>query len=230
MATAELAVIVCARDEEERLGTTLDALRRVAFPGARLLVADDGSRDATASVALQHGAQVVSTGRPIGKGGAATLAARTLLEDHDPAIVVLCDGDLGTSAARLAPLAQTVRDGRCDVAIGAFARRVGGGFGVALSTSRAIVRRAGGLRVEAPLSGQRALSADALRAVLPFAPRFGMETGMTIDAARAGLRIREIELDLEHRATGRTLRGFAHRARQLADILAVGAARVRSRA
>ena len=44
---------------------------------------------------------------------------------------------------------------------------------------------------------------------------------MTIDAARAGLRVREVELDLAHRATGRTLRGFAHRGRQLADFLAV---------
>jgi hypothetical protein len=83
--------------------------------------------------------------------------------------------------------------------------------------------------MKAPLSGQRALTSDALRAVLPFAPRFGMETGMTIDAARAGLRVCELELDLEHRATGRTPRGFAHRARQLADIVAAGAARVRSR-
>jgi hypothetical protein len=48
-----------------------------------------------------------------------------------------------------------------------------------------------------------------------------MEIGMTIDVARAGLRVREVELDLAHRATGRTLRGFVHRGRQLADFLAV---------
>ena len=48
------------------------------------------------------------------------------------------------------------------------------------------------------------MRAEVLRAVLPFAAGFGMETGMTIDAVRAGYRLREIELDLEHRATGRT--------------------------
>jgi hypothetical protein len=42
---------------------------------------------------------------------------------------------------------------------------------------------------------------------------------MTIDAARAGLEIREIELPLRHRPTGRDARGFAHRARQLRDVL-----------
>jgi hypothetical protein len=46
-----------------------------------------------------------------------------------------------------------------------------------------------------------------------------METGMTIDAVRAGLRVQEIELDLEHRATGKTVRGFLHRGRQARDIL-----------
>jgi hypothetical protein len=44
-----------------------------------------------------------------------------------------------------------------------------------------------------------------------------METGMTIDAIRAGFRLCEIELDLEHKATGRSVRGFLHRARQLRD-------------
>jgi glucosyl-3-phosphoglycerate synthase len=34
---------------------------------------------------------------------------------------------------------------------------------------------------------------------------------------RAGYRLREIDLDLEHRATGRSLGGFLHRARQLFD-------------
>jgi hypothetical protein len=52
-----------------------------------------------------------------------------------------------------------------------------------------------------------------------------MEIGMTIDASRAGYRIAEIELDLSHRATGRTLSGFAHRARQLVDFVRVYFAR-----
>ena len=55
--------------------------------------------------------------------------------------------------------------------------------------------------------------------MLPFAPGFGMETAMTIDALRAGLRLVEVELPLEHRATGRTPAGFLHRARQLRDVM-----------
>jgi hypothetical protein len=56
-----------------------------------------------------------------------------------------------------------------------------------------------------------------------------METAMNIDAARAGFRVGEVELALAHRATGRTLGGFAHRARQLGDFLLVYVSRRRGR-
>jgi hypothetical protein len=61
------------------------------------------------------------------------------------------------------------------------------------------------------------MRAEVLGAVLPFAQGYGMEIGMTVDAVRAGYRVGEVELDLSHRATGRSFTGFLHRARQLAD-------------
>lgn len=70
-----------------------------------------------------------------------------------------------------------------------------------------------------PLSGQRALSARARASLFPVASGFGVETRMTIDALRLGLDVREVEVDLTHRATGRDLAGFAHRGRQLRDLL-----------
>jgi hypothetical protein len=44
---------------------------------------------------------------------------------------------------------------------------------------------------------------------------------MTVEAHRAGLRLVEVEVALVHRTTGRDVRGFAHRARQLVDVLRV---------
>ena len=223
----ETAVIVTARNEADRLPATLAALDR-AFPGARVVVADDGSTDATGHVALQAGAELVRLPAPVGKGGAATRAAQRLMSlahEPDPPVFVLCDGDLGESAGQLGSLVDAVRRGECDLAVGTFARRVGGGLGVAVGFARWAIRRRCGLELEAPISGQRALTGEALATVVPFAPRFGMETGMTIDAARGGLRVCERELDLEHRATGRTLRGFLHRGRQLRDIVGAYLAR-----
>jgi hypothetical protein len=69
------------------------------------------------------------------------------------------------------------------------------------------------------MSGQRAMRGEVLACVLPFADGFGMEVAMTIDAHRAGFAVTEVEVDLTHRATGRTVAGFAHRGRQLRDLL-----------
>jgi glycosyltransferase involved in cell wall biosynthesis len=211
-------VIVAAHDEADRIGATLAALRR-AFPGAALWVGDDASGDGTGETALAAGARVVSRGRPHGKGANVSAAAEAMLsEAPDLGLVLLCDGDLGESAARLGPLVDAVRSDECDLAVAAFSRRVGGGFGVAVGFARWAIRRLCGAEAIAPLSGQRAMRAELLRGALPFAAGYGMEVGMTVDAVRAGFRLREYELDLEHRATGRTPRGFVHRGRQLLDI------------
>lgn len=220
---SDVIVIVAARDEADRLPATLTALER-AFEDPRVVVADDASGDGTAAVAAAHGAEVVTAPRNVGKGGANTLAAETVLHrawEPEPPVFVLCDGDLGDSAVHLRPLADLVAQGRADLAVGSFARRVGGGFGAAKTFARWAIRRRCGLELGAPISGQRALSGEAFRVAVPFAPRFGMEIGMTVDVARAGLRVREVELPLAHRATGRTWGGFLHRGRQLADFLAV---------
>jgi len=114
-------------------------------------------------------------------------------------------------------VAAVERD-ECDLAVGAFRNRRGGGFGMTLGFARWAIERRCGYRAGAPLSGQRAMRARVLRDVLPLAPGFGLETGMSIDAVRAGYRLREIELDLTHRVTGRSFGGFLHRGRQLLDI------------
>ena len=219
MERTRLAVVIAAYNEGDRIADTVTALK-AAFPGAKIFVADDGSRDDTAARAVQAGAEVVSSGKLIGKGGAASLGARAALLT-EPELVLLCDGDLAGSAAALGVLLEAVERGEGDVAVARFARKVGGGFGFAVGFARWAINNLVGLEFAAPISGQRAIRAEALAQVLPFAPRFGMEIGMTVDATRAGFSVVEVEVDLEHRATGRSWRGFTHRFRQLLDFIAV---------
>lgn len=219
MDASRLAVVIAAHGEEDRIGATVQAVRE-AFPGSRVVVADDGSGDHTTGAAQRAGAHVVTLARRTGKGGAASLAAEAALLG-EPEFVLLCDADLGASAARLSPLLDAVSSGEADLAVAVFARKVGGGFGIAVGFAHWAIRNLTGLDLRAPISGQRAMRAEVLNVVTPFAPRFGMEIGMTVDAARAGLRVAEVEVDLEHRATGRTWRGFRHRFRQLRDFAAV---------
>ena len=81
-------MLVAARDEEGRIGATVEGLR-AQFPEALIVVADDGSRDATAERAEEAGARVIRLARR-GKGQALTLAERQL----EPGPLLLCDADL----------------------------------------------------------------------------------------------------------------------------------------
>ncbi len=107
--------------------------------------------------------------------------------------------------------------GECGLAVAAFAKREGGGFGFALGYAHDAIEELCGFDAAAPISGQRAMTLACMDDVIPFADGFGMEIGMTVDAVRAGHTVKEIELPLTHRATYRTMRGFLHRARQLRD-------------
>ncbi len=214
--------LLAARNEADSVEATITALRG-ALPGVAIWVADDGSTDRTARIAEGAGARVVTRTKPLGKGGNVTACAVEMLgrgEAESPdQVILLLDADLGRSAAGLARLVEVVRGGECDLAVAAFSRRVGGGFGVALGFARWAIRDRCGFVADAPISGQRALRREVLEVVLPFADGWGMEVGMTIDAVRAGFTVREYELDLSHRATGRTLGGFLHRFRQLGGFI-----------
>ena len=54
-----ISVILPAKNEAEGLQRTLPVLR-ARFPEAEVIVVDDGSTDATAAVAAEHGARVLS--------------------------------------------------------------------------------------------------------------------------------------------------------------------------
>jgi Glycosyl transferase family 2 len=201
-----VAILVAARDEEHHIGRTVERLQ-AEFPDADVIVADDGSRDRTAAVAEAAGARVLRLPRR-GKGQALTLAER----EAPAGPLLVCDADLEGELAALAGA-----DG--DVAIAVFAERQGGGFGIAKRAARALIKARSGFVAHEPLSGQRALSEEARACCFPLAAGFGCEVGASIDAARAGVSLVELELPLRHRATARDAAGFLHRGRQLVDAL-----------
>jgi Glycosyl transferase family 2 len=212
--------LVAARDEAERVGATVTALR--GLPGvAEVLVVSDGSGDATAARALDAGAHCLDLPRNLGKGGALNAGLAAMMGrvaeriSPEPAALLLADADLADSAARLDRLLAPVLAGDADLAIADLPPQQGaGGFGLAMGLARQGMARVTGRRMSEPLSGQRAVRWEVLPALLPFAPGFGVEVAMTMDALRAGLRVVEVEVDLRHAATGKDLAGLLHRGRQ----------------
>lgn len=232
-----VSVVIAARDEEDRVADTVRAA--TAVPGVvEVVVVDDGSRDSTSRKAREAGARVVTLPRPSGKGHAMECGLRQTVGD----VVVFLDADLGATASWASALVERVAAGSCDMCVARFgatpawgadprqprgAGRQSGGLGFVRWLARTAVRLLAGADVRSAISGQRAMSREAAVRLVPFAPGFGVEVGMTLDALRAGMRLEEVTLPMQHRVTGRDLRGFLHRARQAFDIAAAALARVR---
>ena len=113
---SDTLVFIPAWNEEENLPGVLDELR-AGLPASDVLVVDDGSTDATASVARSHGAEVLSFGenRGLQQGIAAGYA---YAESNAYAYVGRVDADGQHPVEELSRLLEIVRHGDADVAVG----------------------------------------------------------------------------------------------------------------
>ena len=209
-----VVALVAAYNEEDRIGATVRSLVALE-PVAEVVVVADGAEDRTAEVAAGAGARVLSAPRRMGKGPAIDSALERIPAD----VILLIDGDVGDSATEGGKLLEPVLEGRLDVAIGRLPPLTGGGFGLVKRVARSLISSSTGFLASEPLSGQRAITREALSACRPLAEGFGMEVAMTLDLARLGFRIGEVPVVMSHRPTGRNAAGFLHRGRQGADIL-----------
>lgn len=209
-----VSVVIPAYNEAATLPRTLAALRRLGCFD-ELVVVDDGSQDGSAAAARGEGARVVRLTGNRGKGAALRVGISAARGD----IIVLLDADLGDSAAEAVKLVAPVLRDEADLVIGAFPV-VGGpsGFGLVQTMARLAVRTLAGVDVSSPLSGQRAVRRRVLDGVQSLADGFGVEVALTIDAARAGYRVVEIPVAMQHRKTGRNWTGFWHRGRQFVHV------------
>ncbi len=212
------SLLIPAFNEEDRIAETLQAacgLRGVS----EIIVIDDGSTDRTAEAAASAGAaRVLRLPRNRGKGAALDAGLR----EATGRFILMLDADLGGSASLAQPLLDPVLEGRADMTVAVFpelrSQRGGGGFGLALRLARWGIRLLTGAELAAPLSGQRALDRRIVETMGGFGRGFGVETALSGWAAAGGWKVLEVPLEMSHRRTGRDLRGFLHRGRQLLHI------------
>lgn len=213
---SDTLIFIPAWNEEENLPAVLDGLR-TAIPDADVLVVDDGSTDRTAEVARAHGASVDSLG--VNRGLRVGIAAgyRWALE-REYAYCGRVDADGQHPANELARLLALVRADECDVAVGS---RFVSGDGYAAYRYRpsparafgtALLRRAMKLVLGRPFgdatSGMYAVNAKALPLLAETFVSGAPEVEALIRVAEAGLRLEEVPVMMEDRASGESkLRG-----------------------
>ncbi|WP_172844431.1 glycosyltransferase family 2 protein [Tumebacillus algifaecis] len=212
----KVCVLIPAWNEADRIDQTILAVRTLDIVD-EIWVIDDGSTDDTYRVSMEAGARVIRHSTNYGKGAA--LYSGMLVADAD--IVVFLDADLCETAVECEKLIRPLLEDRCDMTIGQLPKPLKGGFGLVKNFARGGIRKLGGIEVQAPLSGQRALNRRVLDAIGNLGSGYGVEVGMTIDAARKGMRLLEVEVNMKNREYGRDLRGFVHRGKQLIQIARV---------
>lgn len=235
---ASVAVVIAARNEAARIVSTVRAARLIA--GVDLvIVVDDGSSDATAQLAVEAGAVVLSHRRNRGKAaamatGAHAVAGRDVSHpaaSGHPRVLLFIDADLEDSAVNTVVLVAPVAAGDADMTIATLPPQStsGGGHGFVVRLARNGIQRVAGWAPAQPLSGMRCLSREAFDAASPLARGWGVEVGLTIDVLGAGLRVLEVPCEIQHRVTGSDWRGQVHRARQYRDVwLALAVRRLRA--
>jgi hypothetical protein len=218
MTEPEIVVVIPAFNEAQRISATVSAA--LTLPKvSRVIVTDDGSADCTGAVAEQAGAHVVRHRRRRGKAAAMVTgadAARSL--GLGPAALLFLDADLEETAGQTAALINPIANGTADLTIAILPPAPGGGRGFVVRLATRGIVRATGWTPTQPLSGQRCITRELFDRVQPLARGFGVETGMTVDALRAGARVEECPVPLRHRVTGTSWRYQRHRARQYRDV------------
>jgi glycosyltransferase involved in cell wall biosynthesis len=195
-----VVVAIPALNEEASIADVVASIPRAV--ASRVIVADGGSRDATAARAASAGAQVIEAGKGYGRAcWRATKAA------HDADIMVFMDGDGADDPMSLAALVGPIRAGEYDFVIGsrALGRRAPGS--IAWHQIAAGLIAGWALR---GLYGVRYTDMCAYRAIprqllLDLGMRemgYGWNIEMQMRAARSGLRILEIPVPYHCRTGG----------------------------
>lgn len=218
-----VSVIIPAFNEQQRIKTTIETAFSLEHV-SEVIVVDDGSTDKTYQEAIQTKATVFQLAANQGKGAALNQGINRANSD----IFLLLDADVGESAIEAQKLLTPVLEGEMDMTVAKFpTAEQKGGFGVVKTLAAWGVKKITGQSFSAPLSGQRVLTKDVIKAVDKFAPGFGVEVALTIAAWQAGFKIQEIPVQMYHRFTTRDWSGFWHRGQQFKDIAFVLASLIR---
>jgi glycosyltransferase involved in cell wall biosynthesis len=197
----EIDVVIPALDEERSLPLVLAEIPRP--PVRRIVVADNGSRDATARVAREGGAEVVAASRR-GYGSACLAGLDHLRRTGPPGIVVFLDADYSDHPDELPRLVEPILAGRADLVIGS---RILGHRerGALLPQARAgnlvacsLICLLYGHRFT-DLGPFRAIRWDALERLGMGDPDFGWTAEMQVKALRHGLRAAEVPVSYRRR-------------------------------
>jgi glycosyltransferase involved in cell wall biosynthesis len=196
-----VSVVIPALNEAEAIGGVVRSMPWSEI--AECIVVDNGSSDATAEVAREAGARVVTSARGYGAACFAGMKAAVATSD----VLVFLDGDGADKVEDMAKLVGPVERGEADFVIGSRirGRREPGAMNfsqvMAGKMVGALVERMYGFRYS-DMGAFRAIRRSSLEAMGMTEMTFGWNLEMQVKAVRMGLRIVEVPTDYKCRAAG----------------------------
>lgn len=112
----KVLIVMPAWNEEECIGGVLDEIKS-GYPDLDILVVDDGSEDATAKIAREKGAEVISHGENMGVV-AAIQTGRIYVLNHGYDFIVFCDADGQHNPSDIGKIIAPLTRGEADFIIG----------------------------------------------------------------------------------------------------------------
>ncbi len=206
MRVLQVDIVVPVRNEEHDLAPSIRRLvgfLRDGFPfTARVTIADNGSTDATWSIAdglaREFGEVRAVRMEQSGRGR----ALRAIWSQSEAEVLAYMDVDLSTDLNALLPLLAPLLSGHSDLAIGT---RLARGSRVIRGPKREVISRSYNMLLHACLGtrfsdaqcGFKAIRHEPAQALMPLTEDTGwfFDTELLVLAERAGLRIHEIPVD-----------------------------------
>lgn len=193
-----IAVIVPCYNEEKTIATVVRDFRQY-LPDAAIYVYDNNSKDATAEVAREAGAEVRRETRQ-GKG----FVIRRMFRDVDADIYVMVDGDATYQASKAPELVAALVDNQLDMVIGRRiavdankAYRPGHVLGNQLFTRG--ISMLFGQGFQDIFSGYRVFSRRFVKSFPVNSRGFEIETELAIHSLDQGMAVAEIDTDYYER-------------------------------
>ena len=203
MVQDEIAVIIPCYNEAPTIGKVVDDFHR-ELPEATVYVYDNASTDATAAIAMGHGATVRFEPRQ-GKGN----VCRQMFRDIDADCYLMVDGDDTYPAESALSLCAPILAGEADMVVGdrlsngTYAQqntRAFHGFGNDLV--RAMIKWIYGYGFEDVMTGYRAMSRPFVKTIPVLSEGFQIETELSIHAVDRRWRIADVPVEYRDRPEG----------------------------
>jgi glycosyltransferase involved in cell wall biosynthesis len=203
-----IAIIPCLNEEHFISDVVFQTIKHVD----KVIVIDDGSKDATARIAREAGAEVISHPGSQGAGAATRTGFEAALKSGAD-IVVTLDGDGQHDPSEIPQVIQPVFDGKADLVIGSRF----------LAEAKVSLYRKLGIDVITWLynaghrdkivdaqSGFRAYSRRALECINITSPGFGFSIETLVQARKHGLTICEVPATCIYHSSGSTEHPVTH--------------------